>query len=175
VIRVINNSYRQFICRVCFSVLSEHSSGGVGGSGGGGGGGGNDYSAMFSTPPPHKVSPPGPGDLDNMSCSSSSLLGVSGGIGGGHRYPTGPEPANTATSVYNTTPSKYTLCTDHCRGRVRGSNCTLPKVLQSIVFIIYVMGGGVIMITRCGRQKKSPSYATDSSESRIRVGNSDSS
>jgi len=124
---------------VCFSVLSEHSSGGVGGSGGGGGG--NDYSAMFSTPPPHKVSPPGPGDLDNMSCSSSSLLGASGGTGAGHRYPTGPEPTNTATSVYNTTSSKYVLCKDHCGGRMRGSNCTLPKVLKSILFIIYVMGG----------------------------------
>lgn len=85
-------------------MLSEHSSGG---GGGGGSGGGNDYSAMFSTPPPHKVSPPGPGDLDSMSCSSSSLLGASGGTAGGHRYPTGPEPTNTATSVYNTTPRKY--------------------------------------------------------------------
>lgn len=118
-IRVINNSYGQFIFRVCFSVLSEHSSGGVGG-------GGNDYSAMFSTPPPHKVSPPGPGDLDNMSCSSSSLLGPSAGTGGGHRYPTGPEPTNAATSVYNTTSSKYVLCKDHCWDRVRGSHYTSP-------------------------------------------------
>jgi hypothetical protein len=88
-------------------VLSEHSSGGIGGSGGGGGGGGNDYSAMFSTPPPpHKVSPPGPGDLDNMSCNSSSLLGASGGPAAGHRYPAGPEATNSAPTVYNTTPSE---------------------------------------------------------------------
>ncbi|KAJ9577934.1 hypothetical protein L9F63_025205, partial [Diploptera punctata] len=40
------------------TVLSDHT---------GGGGGGSDY-----------VSPPGPGELDSMSCSSSSLLGVSG-------------------------------------------------------------------------------------------------
>lgn len=87
-------------------MLSEHSSGGIGGSGGGGGG--SDYSAMFSTPPPppHKVSPPGPGDLDNMSCSSSSLLGASGGPAAGHRYPAGAEATNPAANVYNTTPSK---------------------------------------------------------------------
>ncbi|XP_021942347.1 uncharacterized protein LOC110841265 isoform X2 [Zootermopsis nevadensis] len=76
------------------TVLSEQSSGGVGSS---------DYNVMFSTPPPHKLSPPGP-DLDNMSCNSSSLLGASGASGGGHRYPACPEPTNTATSVYNTTP-----------------------------------------------------------------------
>jgi hypothetical protein len=115
-----------------FSVLSEHSSGGVGGSGGGGGGGSSDYSAMFSTPPPQKVSPPGPGDLDNISCGSSSLLGASGGTGGGHRYPTGPEPTNTATSVYNTTPSKYVVSKDHCQGRLPASHCTQPRVLTSV-------------------------------------------
>jgi hypothetical protein len=87
---------------VCSTVLSEHSTGGIGSSSGGGGG--SDYSAMFSTPPPHKLSPQGPGDLDNASCSSSSLLGASGGTGGGHRYPAVPEPTNTATSVYNATP-----------------------------------------------------------------------
>jgi hypothetical protein len=91
-------------------VLTEHSSGGVGSSGGGGGGG-SDYSAMFSTPPPppHKISPPGTGDMDNISCSSSALLGTSGGPAAGHRYPVGPEPTNSAPTVYNTTPSKYTL------------------------------------------------------------------
>ncbi|XP_021942389.1 protein lozenge-like [Zootermopsis nevadensis] len=91
------------------TVLSEQSSGGVGSS---------DYNVMFSTPPPHKLSPPGP-DLDNMSCNSSSLLGASGASGGGHRYPACPEPTNTATSVYNTTPGgKFT---DHSKtlfGRV---------------------------------------------------------
>ncbi|XP_023724417.1 runt-related transcription factor 1-like isoform X2 [Cryptotermes secundus] len=92
------------------TVLSEHSSGGIGGSGGGGGG--SDYSAMFSTPPPppHKVSPPGPGDLDNMSCSSSSLLGASGGPAAGHRYPAGPDATNPAPNVYNTTPTPGLNC-----------------------------------------------------------------
>lgn len=96
------------VCVFC-TVLSEQSSGGVGSS---------DYNVMFSTPPPHKLSPPGP-DLDNMSCNSSSLLGASGASGGGHRYPACPEPTNTATSVYNTTPGgKFT---DHSKtlfGRV---------------------------------------------------------
>jgi hypothetical protein len=85
-------------------VLTEHSSGGVGSSGGAGGGG-SDYSAMFSTPP-IKLSPPGTGDLDNMSCGSSGLLGTSGGPAAGQRYPAGPEPTNSSPTVYNTTPSK---------------------------------------------------------------------